>query len=84
MNERELSTEAKTLETNVNARDLQGWNITSIAVFHRSLKVLQLLCEHGAQLSMRSVYNRNPHDLTKAELDVAENVVVGDRLSISN
>ena len=47
-----------------------------IAVFHGSLKVLRLLCEHGAQLSMRSMYNRNAYDLAKDELDAAGNVVV--------
>jgi ankyrin repeat protein len=81
LNEGELSVEASTFKTNVNSRDLKGWNCACIAVFHKSLKVLQALCEHGANLSMRSMYNKNAYDLAKDELDAAENVVT-DRSAI--
>ena len=76
LSEGELSTEALTFKVNVNSRDLKGWNCACIAVFHRSLKVLALLCQHGANLCMRSMYNRNAYDLAKDERDAAENVVV--------
>ena len=73
--EGELSVEAKVFKTNVNARDLKGWNCTCIAVFHSSLKVLKILLEHGGDCNMRSQYNKNAHDLAKDELDAALNVV---------
>ena len=73
--EGEMSVESITFKTNVNTRDLKGWNCACIAVFHKSLKVLELLCINGANLSMRSMYNRNAYDLAKDELDAAENVV---------
>ena len=75
LQEGELSVEASTFKTNVNARDLKGWNCACIAVFHESLKVLQELCKAGANLEMRSMYNKNAYDLAKDELDAANNVV---------
>jgi ankyrin repeat protein len=73
--EGELSVEAKVFKTNVNARDLKGWNCTCIAVFHSSLKVLKILLENGGDCNQRSQYNKNAHDLAKDELDAALNVV---------
>lgn len=73
--EGEMSIEAKTFKVNVNTRDLKGWNCVCIAVFHTSLKVLKILLENGGDCRMRSMYNKNAHDLAKDELDAAENVV---------
>ena len=82
LKEGELSIEAATFKTNVNARDLKGWNVACIAVFHKSLKVLQLLCEHGAQLSMRSMYNRNAYDLGKCIGGIATTMTRTDVLYV--
>jgi ankyrin repeat protein len=79
--EGEVSVEAKTFKTNPNSRDLKGWNCCCIAVFHSSLKVLRMLLEHGGNPVMRSMYNKNAHDLAKDELDAANNVVT-DRAHI--
>ena len=74
--EGEISVEAKTFKTNVNSRDMKGWNCACIAVFHKSLKVLGLLLENGANPNAYSMYNKNAFDLAKDELDAAENVVI--------
>ena len=73
--EGEQSMEGKVFKTSPNTRDLKGWTCTAIAVFHNSLKVLQLLLEHGGDPNIRSSYNKNAWDLAKDELDAAEHVV---------
>ena len=73
--EGELSVEAKVFRVNVNARDMRGWNCACISVFHTSLKTLAVLLDHGADCNMRSMYNKNAHDLAKDECDAAGNVV---------
>jgi ankyrin repeat protein len=73
--EGEISVEATVFKTNVNSRDLKGWNCACIAVFHESKKVLALLLEAGADPNMRSSYNKNAWDLAKDDLDAAEHVV---------
>lgn len=73
--EGELSVEATVFKTNVNSRDLKGWNCACIAVFQESKKVLALLLEAGADPNMRSSYNKNAWDLAKDDLDAAEHVI---------
>jgi ankyrin repeat protein len=73
--EGEISLEAKVFKTSPNTRDLKGWTCVCIAVFHSSLKVLQLLLEHGGDPNIRSSYNKNAWDLAKDEMDAAEHVI---------
>lgn len=73
--EGDLSIEAKTFKTSPNTRDMKGWSCVCIAVFHNSLKVLQLLLENGGDPNIRSSYNKNAWDLAKDEVDAAEHVI---------
>lgn len=57
--------EAKTFKTNVNSKDLKGWNICCICVFHNSMKALRVILDHGGDPAMRSTYNKNAWDLAK-------------------
>jgi len=61
----DVSVEAKTFKCNPNTRDLKGWTCVCIAVFHDSLKVLQVLLENGGDPNIRSSYNKNAWDLSK-------------------
>ncbi len=67
--------EAEVFKTNVNSRDLNGWNVCAIAVFHERVNILRLLLEHGGNPMQKSAYNKSAWDLSQDVLDAAMKVV---------